>query len=215
MQYADAFVDIGANIGYFTFFIRANTDVKKPIYFFEPDPDLFNLIDTNVLSNALQNVHGFKTAIGSIVGKLTFYQNISDYLSGSITQDFSAKHDLNQIIVDSTTFSEFASKIELKNACVKVDVEGAEFDFIKGAMDSLDSISYLIMEVLGSAVENKLIERIIDLGYFAYYINDYRLEYSVDGSFNYQSSQYNWLFCHDSPDRLREKLIDSKFQVME
>lgn len=209
-QYADAFVDIGANMGYFTFFMREHTDINKPIYFFEPGPDLFNLIDNNVRANGFKNIHGFKTAIGLKVGELTFYKNISDNLSGSITKNFFGQHELKEIIVDSTTFSEFAQKNNLKNACVKVDIEGAEFDFIKGAMDSFTSISYLIMEVLGPAIDNKFIEYTIEIGYSAYYINDYSLEHSVNGNFEYREPQYNWLFCHDLPEQLREKLKNSK-----
>lgn len=213
-KYSDAFVDIGAHIGYFTFYIREKTEVDTPVYFFEPDPDLFELIYKNVNSNTMKNVHGFRTAIGSTEGTITFYKNISDPLSGSITQDFSCTHNVEKIQVDSTTFSTFSRQFSLKNACVKVDVEGAEFDFIEGALGSLNSISYLIMEVLGIANERQIIQYIIRLGFFAYYINDYCLEQSIDGSFKYINPQYNWLFCHDTPCQLRTKLAGSPFTVV-
>jgi FkbM family methyltransferase len=213
-KYSDAFVDIGAHIGYFTFYIREKIEADKPVYFFEPDPDLFDLVYKNVNSNTMKNVHGFRTAIGSTEGTITFYKNMSDPLSGSITRDFSCTHNVEKIQVNSTTFSIFSRQFSLKNACVKVDVEGAEFDFIEGALDSLDSIAYLIMEVLGIANERQIVQYMISLGFFAYYINDYCLEQSMDGSFKYIDPQYNWLFCHDTPCQLRTKLAGSTFTVV-
>ncbi|WP_424099163.1 FkbM family methyltransferase [Moorena producens] len=212
-QYSDAFVDIGAHIGYFTFYVREKMALDKPIFFFEPDPNLFNLIDKNVNLNELKNVHGFQAAISSKSGSIKFYKNLSDSSSGSITQDFYSKHEVQEITVQSTTFSNFLNKYSLNNVCVKVDVEGAESDFIKGAMTSLNDISYLIVEVLGPAINNNFIQNMIELGYFAYYINDYCLEHSIDGSFNYVAPQYNWLFCHDHPSQLSEKLEKTKFKI--
>jgi FkbM family methyltransferase len=212
-QRSDAFVDIGANIGYFTFLMREKLENHKPIYFFEPDPDLFNLILHNVNSNSLVNITGFKSAISSTIGKTEFYKNISDYLSGSLTDIFHAKHDTQTITVDVTTFSNFSKSVSLENACVKVDVEGAEYDFIKGAINSLDSIAYLVMEVLKPACDKGFVNHMIELGFTAYYINDYCLEHSADGTFDYVAPQYNWLFCHESPSQLRNSLGKTPFEI--
>src|SRR3954451_3783774 len=41
MNKCSAFVDIGAHRGYFTFFVREGHIQGKPIFFFEPNPELF------------------------------------------------------------------------------------------------------------------------------------------------------------------------------
>jgi FkbM family methyltransferase len=212
---SDGFVDIGAHVGYFTFFVRARIDASKPIYFFEPDPELFEIIEQNVRSNSLVNVHGFREAVGaSNQPTATFYKNLSDSSSGSLETTFQIKHHVEPIEVSVTTYTAFAARVGLRNACVKVDVEGAEQQFIDGARASIGSISSLIMEVLGPAVEAAFVQHMMSgTGYAAYYINDYALEYSPDGSFVYSPPQYNWLFCRDNPTQLRARLAGTRFRV--
>lgn len=53
-QTAEAFVDIGSHIGYFIFFVRNQLPMMKPIYFFEPDRQLFSVIEENVRYNSLR-----------------------------------------------------------------------------------------------------------------------------------------------------------------
>jgi FkbM family methyltransferase len=80
----------------------------------------------------LRNVRGFKEAIGDKTGVRAFYKNLSDSSSGSLTELFSPMHAVKPIHVPVTTFSEFARRVGLRNACVKVDIEGAEKQFIDG-----------------------------------------------------------------------------------
>jgi FkbM family methyltransferase len=214
-QHSDAFVDIGAHVGYFTFYVRTRLGVSKPIYFFEPDPDLYHIVDRNVRSNSLAEVYGFREAIGNTTGVATFYKNLSDPLSGSLDTYFVGAHDVDRIEVKVTTYSEFAQRVGLRNACVKVDIEGAEQQFIDGAINSISSISDLIIEVLGPAVKAGFIQKMIfDLGFVAYYINDFTLEHSPDGSFVYSSPQYNWLFCRRKPEEMKALLSGAKFGVV-
>src|SRR5207249_1004180 len=93
-QESDAFVDIGANVGYFTFYVRCRLPTRKPIYFFEPDPDLYGLIERNVALSSLVNVHGSSNAVAAKTGRVNFYKNLSDSLSGSLETIFMTKHEL-------------------------------------------------------------------------------------------------------------------------
>src|SRR5262249_38747981 len=46
MRQSDCFLDVGSNVGIYIFYMRSKSRDAKPIYFFEPDPDLFaRLID--------------------------------------------------------------------------------------------------------------------------------------------------------------------------
>jgi FkbM family methyltransferase len=212
---ADAFVDIGAHIGYFTFYVRTRLDASKPIYFFEPDSELYDIVDGNVRSNCLVNVHGFREAVGNKIGTATFYKNLSDSSSGSLGTDFIGMHDVERIEVKVITYSGFAQRVGLQNACVKVDIEGAEQQFIDGATAAISSIADLIIEVLGPAVQAGFVRKMIyEMGFVGYYINDYTLEYSSDASFVYSAPQYNWLFCRRKPKDLRALLSGTKFKVV-
>jgi len=213
-QYVDCFIDIGAHVGYFSFYIREHMKESKPIFFFEPDPDLYELINANVNRTSLPNTFGLCKAVGSVDGHLTFYKNPEHPDSGSITTVFAEVHDTIPIQVEATRFDTFVMTHGLKHICVKVDVENAEDEFIRGAERSLDAIDYLIMEVLGRAHKKRFVQRMIhDFKFHAYYINDYTLEYAPEGQFQYISPQYNWLFCREDPDVLKVKLKNSRMRV--
>jgi hypothetical protein len=79
----------------------------------------------------------------------------------------------------------------------------------------MDSVASLVMEVLGPAAKSGFVRRMIsEHGFQAYYINDFDLEHSLDGSFVYSAPQYNWLFCRHAPTVLRRLLAGTRFRVM-
>jgi methyltransferase FkbM-like protein len=120
---------------------------------------------------------------------------------------FSHRHHTASVDVKIRSFADLADHLQLDRACVKVDVEGAEAAFLRGASGALNRIAYLIIEVLGPAHQHHFVRNVIArTGFQAYYINDYRLEPSDDGGFTYQAPEYNWLFCRERPDALQAKL---------
>jgi len=199
-RHSDAFVDIGAHTGIFSFYVRSNAPSEVPVYFFEPDPVLFKRLAHNVAANSLPNCRGFNEAIGAVDGRAAFYRKTADSLSGSLLRDFSDQQEDAAIDVPVSTFACVAARLQLSHACVKVDIEGAEQAFLDGAGASLQHVSFLIMEVLGPAVRRGFVSELMRrTGLRAYYINDYVLEPSLDGSFTYCEPEYNWLFCRETP----------------
>src|SRR5262249_38141254 len=89
---SDCFVDIGAHAGIFVFFVGVKAP-QKPIYFFEPDPDLFSDLQSNVLRNGLKNVSGFQLAVSDLSKPITFFRNLSHPDSGTIVpEDWGRDH---------------------------------------------------------------------------------------------------------------------------
>lgn len=209
----DAFVDVGAHLGYFGFYLRAR-GVRTPIHAFEPDPGLFDRLAANVAANHLPGVRLYRAALSDRAGTSTFYRNLSDASSGSLTDLFAGRHTLERIEVDTVTYAGTAASAGWRRACIKVDVEGAEAAFLAGALPALDSIDSLIIEVLGPAIAQGFVQRLLASGLQAYYINDYRLEHSRAGEYVYQPPQFNWLFCRHAPASLAQRLARTPFQVV-
>jgi len=200
---SSAFVDIGAHLGYFSFFVHYHGAAGVPIHFFEPDRQLFAALDRNVRANRLDRIQGYARAVGARDGLEQFFVNATDPLSGSLRTQFAPTHQVSAIDVEVESFATIARRLDLRQACVKVDVEGAEFEFLEGATNALDRIGSLIIEVLGPACERGFVPALMQRGGFhAYYINDYVLEHSADGSFTYRAPEYNWLFCRHAPEEL-------------
>jgi FkbM family methyltransferase len=211
---ADVFVDIGAHLGFFTLYVRQCGSPTLPIHFFEPDPDLFRLLQANVHANGLPAIEGHQVAIGAVNGVARFYVNRTDSFSGSLTEKFAGIHDVSPIDVHVRSFADVSHELAIANACVKVDVEHAEFEFLAGALGAFDRIRYLIIEILAAAhARNFVSELMAQAGFNAFYINDYVLQPSADGTFEYREPEYNWLFCRERADELALLLRGSRLRV--
>lgn len=211
----EAMLDVGANHGYYTFFVAANAR-SLPIYFFEPHPQLFEELSRNIARHPWMKVVGNQMAMGKENGRARFLIDLSNDLSSSLTEDFTRAHQTQATEVAITTYSHFVSQRGLKNLLVKVDVEGAELDFLAGALASKDTIRYLIIEVLESAVRAQFIPKAKEqLGMEAYYMDDFSLHHSKDGAFAYKTGEYNWLFCRLKPRELSKRLTGTEFTVHE
>lgn len=214
LKHSDSFIDVGANLGYFCFYIDEYNPSKKPIHFFEPDPVLFEQLQQNKQKN---NKHfiAHKLAISNTNEPITFYRNLTDDSSGSIKNTFENKHQLEAVTIDSIRFDTFANSLEEQKLLIKVDVEGAEFEFIEGARNKIQSIDFLIIELLQDSIDQKFPEMMIaQHKYHAYYINNFNLEYSNAGEYKYVSPYYNWLFSKYEPAVLGKMLTNTPFVVV-
>lgn len=208
------FVDVGAHKGYYTFYVHAS-NTSKPIFYFEPHPELFEQLEQNIRRSRIRHVDGFKSAIGAENGQATFYIDVTSALEGSLKECAPKHHDIFQTIVDVTTFDDFVNSYQLSDICVKVDIENAEYEFLKGARQSLKKVSFLVMEVLEPALESGFVAKMIEEhGFEAYHINGYSVEYRPDGTGVFVPPHYNWLFCRLLPAELRQMLLHTPLAIV-
>lgn len=212
---SDAFVDVGANEGIFTFYVACQAQRRPiPIHSFEPDPDLFRRLCSNVKRNNLSAIVNQK-AVSDREGRQTFFRDASSDLSGSLSDHFVSLHQTSKVEVEVTTLEGYLTRHDLANACVKVDVEGAGEIVWAGARSVVNRIKWLIMEMLQPEIDARLPARIIaDTGWNAYYIRDFDLVHSTQGEFEYRAPFYNWLFCSHDPQSLGRELARTKFSVV-
>ena len=207
-------VDIGAHVGFYTYYLAKRLPDSIPIFYFEPDPALYDLIDKNIRRNKLVNVIGFREAVGARTAQSVFYQNLTDSFSGSLEANFVATHTTSRIDVQVRSFDDFAAQIGSENLCVKVDIEGAEQMFVSGAIQEWWRISDLVIEVLGPAIAAGFVPNLMkSTGMNAYYIDDYTLHSSNEGEFTYHEPHYNWLFTRRSDSELKDALAGTRLNV--
>ena len=211
---ASAFVDIGAHVGYFTYFAKLRC-VDKPVYFFEPQPKLFDFIQRAIWDNGLSGVTGFQCGIGREEGEAPFFIHANTTRSSLVKSDDPNAYSDSKIKV--TTFDAFVEDCNLgDNLFVKVDIEAGEFDFLEGAQRSLPKISYLVLEVLLPSEKNGLIKTACDRGGFEpYYLCDLNLIHCPQGVYPYHPPHVNWLLCRLKPHELAEKLRYTRLRVTE
>ena len=130
-------IDVGANIGQTTIAFAKNDGVR--VFSFEPYPDSFNYLKSNVHSNKLNNVNLFPFGLYS----RNETKNIGAPRGISFFKYFDLENlgmkSIYHVNDKSALFAEFKKADDCKELnqlksidIVKIDVEGAEYDVLKG-----------------------------------------------------------------------------------
>lgn len=115
------FVDIGANIGYFTLLAARAVGPTGTVYGFEPDDEHHMLLEKNAKRNNYTNIVAVKMAASDTIGTASFYLQKDNLCAHSLLPDATS----TEVKVAVTTLDEYF-KTESRVDVIKVDVEGAE-----------------------------------------------------------------------------------------
>jgi FkbM family methyltransferase len=185
------FLDIGAHYGYFTLLANELVGSTGKIMAFEPSVDSFNLLRENTI--VLENISIFQEAVSHKVGELIFYtfpNQYSEYNTSTVEQfeqeAWFAQVVSKKLMVKSTSIDTITSVNDFNPAIIKIDVEGAEYDVIKGGLQFFKkNAPSIVMEYLAPNRKNELhkkgVQLLKNIGYATYVINDAgKLETIID-----------------------------------
>ncbi len=134
----DYFVDVGANKGDFSLLAARTVGARGKVLAFEPEPDNCRWIGRSVALNGYENISVYEYALSSAdgAGQLHLGKN-----SGWHTLLPGHPHrDLGMIEVKTRTLDSVLGETTDGVAnMLKIDVEGAEFEVLKGACDTLSN----------------------------------------------------------------------------
>lgn len=166
MENADAFIDVGSNIGVYAVSI-AQAFPKKMVTAVEPLGKNIETLKANIEVNALTNCRLRKGAVSNSNRPVEFYINpIHDgggsliaprqYRTGDVLIDVGAYKETHPEFEGSVVVETFPldSLAETKSA-MKIDVEGAEVDVIRSGQRKLEDgfVDLLVVEVLQETSE--------------------------------------------------------------
>ena len=117
------FLDIGANMGYYS--IMASDFGFDKIYAFEPLPKMIKRMSKNIKINNLENlIEIIPFALGNLKKKVDIYEGVEN-LGGSSIINYNKSNNKSE--VNMITLNDFISQKSIKNICaLKIDVEGFE-----------------------------------------------------------------------------------------
>jgi len=143
-QSARSFLDIGAYSGIYTLLACAANE-HLHVVAFEPNPHAQLLLERNIEANLLSDrVTVERAAAGDHSGRATLHVP-ADETSASIIRDSGSPVTVSVVSIDDVVPAELAVDL------VKIDVEGAELDVLKGMRRVLaHNHPSLIIECLGS-----------------------------------------------------------------
>lgn len=179
LEPGDVFIDVGANVGYFTVLGSTLVGPEGKVFAFEPDPKNIDRIKFHCANNKCDNVQIISRPASHSVEDVKFYFNKSSSGGNALWNpgEYFGDPDFNDgyTVMKSTTLSdEFATQGIEKIKLVKIDTEGAEYSILKGAKDWLtgQSIPFIIAELNGFGL-NKLdtsVEEFIEFMYSKGYL---------------------------------------------
>lgn len=186
MKPGDTFIDVGANIGYFSLLASKLVGQHGRVVAIEASPATFKILRHNLTLNRVQNVRAVNVAVYH-TKTLTKVFRGSEYEVGATTileeeglkRGFEVECEIDAAPLDAILLTE-----EMKNArLLKVDVEGAEWSVVQGMRRLLHS-SRNDLELMIEIAPERLAQRekrsqdllsiMLDAGFYAYRLeNDY------------------------------------------
>ncbi len=146
-------IDCGANIGMSIAFFKKNFPDCK-IWAFEPDPEIFQMLHSNLETNNLsKNVLIFEKAAWINESGVSFRSDGSD--GGRI-------HENSPFFVKSIRLKNILSELT-KIDLLKVDIEGAETAVLQDCKSELGKIKFIFVEFHSFISQKQKLSPIIDL----------------------------------------------------
>ena len=209
------FFDIGANNGLYTYVAELYTQPEN-IYVFEPIPELSDRLNYMFSSSkhfrmALSNDRSIKKFKIPIIGIHEFKSR------GTLNTTYKEKGEVNTRIIEVKTIplDEFCkeNKIDRINF-VKIDVEGHEFDVVKGARETFKKLRPVLQIEIEQRHHSEKIDKIIDyvneIGYKCHYLdlqsrqivplNTRADQIQHENEFKKSGYVNNFLFLPDQPE---------------
>lgn len=198
----DIVFDIGANIGWYSLNVaKEKKDVS--VFSFEPDIEVFQLLEKNVNYNKLNDkIKLNNLAVGEKEGILLFKSEEFDTLSHVTNKRTKNTTEVKCISLDYFVRKEKLSRVNV----IKCDIEGAEYFALKGAKNTIEKFKPIIlMEIVESWCNRYNYKPIVifnfmnHFGYSYYKIKrDGKIEIKSGNYFSDMEEAHNFLFVHKS-----------------
>jgi FkbM family methyltransferase len=128
----DVFVDIGANIGYYTCMARQR---GVPVLAIEPSQTTLRFLYANLLANGLRDVEVLPVGLSSRVELAVLYGTSG---TASLVPGWSRTSAVFSTVIPTTTLDRIlAGRYRDQRIFIKIDIEGAEYECLLGASDTL------------------------------------------------------------------------------
>ena len=208
VQPGDTFLDVGANIGYFSLLASDLVGDTGRVVSFEPSARALSKLTTHLCLNQCSNVTVCSQAMGEVVGPERLNWASSSNIGGSsIARGTASQGYSEQIFVRK--LDDVCQEMNLQPSFMKLDVEGFELFALRGAEQTLRTFHPVVVCELTnqfltdhSQSADEMLNFMTALGYQAWIIN-----LSADGELVAEKcngtdtpvNQAEVMFCTEAP----------------
>jgi FkbM family methyltransferase len=151
----DIVIDVGAAFGFYTILASKRVGQQGKVVAIEAQPEIFKLLNRNIKLNKLTNIISLNYAVYSKNTTLRLYNTYS------VMQERAGQNLQSYTEVSANTLDNLLWQAGIKQVnWIKIDVEGAEYEVLRGAKEILSTnrrISILV-EVHGKDTYGPTIE---------------------------------------------------------
>ena len=133
LQPGMSFLDIGANIGYFTLLARSTVGSGGRVYAFEPSSSNCALLQLNLQLNEFDDVEVFPYALANVSRLFVYDHQGSNGTLGELPDNLTGL--ASRTMLRSVVFDQVLSPERCD--VIKIDVEGAEWMALQGALKTI------------------------------------------------------------------------------
>jgi FkbM family methyltransferase len=171
-----SFVDIGANIGYFSMLVAKNNP-QCQVYSYEPTPLIYEQLEKNVELNGVGNAVTAKIALSDREGTLDLFAGHP--MNTGSTGIFKNSKTSEAFTVTSTLLHQEVTKLRFPPRIIKIDTEGSEHkilasmdQLIKELPEDVEFIVEISPELIGVEKANSIINNFKLLNFNSFVINN-------------------------------------------
>lgn len=178
----DVFLDIGANVGYFSLLASKLVGSTGIVVAVEASPSTYSRLTSNMEANGCGNIRAMNVAAAGMEGTMSVFKGPDTNVGTGSTLASSGL--VFEAEVRAVPACDLLSADELKRCrVIKIDVEGGESPILENLLANLDRFAKsteLVVEISPRDVEaafgsvDELLQRFRRAGYATYYLeNDY------------------------------------------
>ncbi|MBC7921462.1 MAG: FkbM family methyltransferase [Ferruginibacter sp.] len=165
-------LDLGANVGYYSVLASRLVGTKGRVVSFEPSVRNLSLLYRHLRANQAENVMVIPAAC-SDTHQLALFASGDTYATGHLVEgQENAASRIQVTAVPCLTVDEVVERLDLSPDVMKIDVEGAELDVLKGAAKTLaDCQPAIFLSVHSDQLRESCSKLLEELGYVVETIN--------------------------------------------
>lgn len=158
----DVVYDIGANVGFYSLLASALVGPAGRVYSFEPVPRNLHFLEQHLHLNGVKNCSVFDVAVGCVDGTANFDTGPHPSMGHLISGEIRTVLKVRLVTLDRLVAS---GKLPAPDV-IKCDIEGGEYDALKGALNTLARFNPVIfLATHGAEVHDSCCRLLTDLRY--------------------------------------------------
>ena len=162
LKRGDTCVDVGGHLGYYCLLMARIVGPQGRVISFEPVQENMAVLKENVALNGISNIELVNCALGERPGTLSLIRPKNFELSWTPSvRGYSVEGDRDSVEVNVDMLDAFLSRGGHKPSIIKIDVEGAELDVLRGATETLRTTRPAVLLEIhgwGDAVSDEILK---------------------------------------------------------